>query len=196
MMTVSRLLKSWATPPASWPNASIFCDWRSCASSFLRLGDVQKSHHRADDGAIAANRIAPVFDREGRAVRPPEHLIIAVDPLAPSKRLDDGALFLRIRRAVGPGVVSQAMHILAQELIRIGVTQEPDTSRVGECALSLLIDLVNGLGNRIEQEADVFFSFASALSLVRATMICGRGDVSDHEQDSRCAGRSRRSEAR
>ncbi len=33
MMTVSRLLKSCATPPVSWPTASIFCAWRSCASA-------------------------------------------------------------------------------------------------------------------------------------------------------------------
>ena len=36
MMTVSRLLKSWAMPPASWPMASIFCDWRSRASLSCR----------------------------------------------------------------------------------------------------------------------------------------------------------------
>ena len=32
MITPSRLLKSWATPPASRPTASIFWAWRSCAS--------------------------------------------------------------------------------------------------------------------------------------------------------------------
>ena len=32
MMTVSRLLKSCATPPVSWPIASIFCDWRNASS--------------------------------------------------------------------------------------------------------------------------------------------------------------------
>ena len=31
-MPVSRLLKSCAIPPASWPTASIFCAWRSCSS--------------------------------------------------------------------------------------------------------------------------------------------------------------------
>ena len=36
LITVSRLLKSWATPPASWPIASIFCDCRSCASRCVR----------------------------------------------------------------------------------------------------------------------------------------------------------------
>ena len=33
---VSRLLKSCAMPPASWPIASIFCAWRSCSSSARR----------------------------------------------------------------------------------------------------------------------------------------------------------------
>ena len=36
MMAVRILLKSCATPPASEPMASIFCEWRSCSSSFLR----------------------------------------------------------------------------------------------------------------------------------------------------------------
>ena len=31
-MPVSRLLKSCAMPPVSWPTASIFCDWRSASS--------------------------------------------------------------------------------------------------------------------------------------------------------------------
>ena len=33
MMTVSRLLKSCAMPPVSWPIASIFCACASCALS-------------------------------------------------------------------------------------------------------------------------------------------------------------------
>ena len=35
-MAVSRLLKSCATPPASRPTASIFCDSRSCSSRCRR----------------------------------------------------------------------------------------------------------------------------------------------------------------
>src|SRR5258705_490357 len=35
-MAHSRLLKSWATPPASRPTASIFCDSRSWISSWRR----------------------------------------------------------------------------------------------------------------------------------------------------------------
>ncbi len=33
LIAVSRLLKSCATPPASWPTACIFWDWTNCASS-------------------------------------------------------------------------------------------------------------------------------------------------------------------
>ena len=36
MMMVSRLLKSCATPPVSWPIASIFCAWRSASSTRSR----------------------------------------------------------------------------------------------------------------------------------------------------------------
>ena len=36
MMVVSRLLKSWATPPARVPMASIFWAWRSWVSNLLR----------------------------------------------------------------------------------------------------------------------------------------------------------------
>ena len=35
-ITISRLLKSWATPPASRPTASIFCSCSFCASSARR----------------------------------------------------------------------------------------------------------------------------------------------------------------
>ena len=36
VMAVRVLLKSWATPPANRPMASIFCDWRSCSSRRFR----------------------------------------------------------------------------------------------------------------------------------------------------------------
>ncbi len=34
-MMVSRLLKSWAMPPVSWPRASIFWAWRMACSAVL-----------------------------------------------------------------------------------------------------------------------------------------------------------------
>jgi hypothetical protein len=40
MIGVSRLLKSWAMPPVSWPTASIFCAWRSASSALSALADL------------------------------------------------------------------------------------------------------------------------------------------------------------
>ncbi|MFT3916807.1 MAG: hypothetical protein QM704_22815 [Anaeromyxobacteraceae bacterium] len=43
MMPVRRLLKSWATPPASCPTASSFCDWRSCSSAARAASSASRS---------------------------------------------------------------------------------------------------------------------------------------------------------
>ena len=61
MITVSRLLKSWATPPASRPTASIFCACRSCSSSWrcsvmsaaVPTSDRPRRPRRRREGAIA-----------------------------------------------------------------------------------------------------------------------------------------------
>ena len=42
MITMSRLLKSWAMPPASRPTASIFWDWRSWSSSRRRSSSARR----------------------------------------------------------------------------------------------------------------------------------------------------------
>ena len=61
-ITVSRLLKSCATPPANCPTASIFCAWRSCSSSRLSLADV---HADADH----SGRLASVVTHDTARVR-------------------------------------------------------------------------------------------------------------------------------
>ena len=52
-MTVSRLLKSCATPPASWPIASILCAWRR-RSSLARSSDITRSRWIATPASCAA----------------------------------------------------------------------------------------------------------------------------------------------
>ena len=69
VMTVRMLLKSCATPPVSWPTASIFCDWRSCASAGDLVGQVADEcvEHVA---AQAAQRRDGDLDPELAAVAP------------------------------------------------------------------------------------------------------------------------------
>ena len=59
----SRLLKSCATPPASRPIASIFCDWRSCSSSCWTFGDVGENSVEVAD--------AVTFVSPGHAISQP-----------------------------------------------------------------------------------------------------------------------------
>ena len=85
MIGVSRLLKSWATPPVSWPIASSFCAWRSASSacrrsvmstasgtiamispSALRTGRMPKSNERQPIGRLTSSSRA-----DGRAARRP-----------------------------------------------------------------------------------------------------------------------------
>ena len=78
VMTVSRLLKSWAMPPVSWPTASIFCDWRSASSACSR-------------SAIAA------------ATRCLQRLVQLAQRLLGAPSLGD----LALRRLVEPGIVDR-----------------------------------------------------------------------------------------
>ena len=91
MITLSRLLKSWATPPASWPMASIFCDWRSWPSSFssaaaARLRSVMSMRHGQHRRAPAEGQAAGGdVDVEERPVLPAmPRLADRDDALAPA----------------------------------------------------------------------------------------------------------------
>jgi hypothetical protein len=84
-MTASRLLKSCAIPPVSWPTASIFCDWVSALTLVLMawlalararaeeqaLADLKREHAQGDDG----------LDREGDVDRIVADPAPGVEPL-------------------------------------------------------------------------------------------------------------------
>ena len=74
--TASRLLKSCAMPPVSWPMASIFCDWNKRRTGllerllrFLALGDIARDLGEADEVAVlVADRIDDHIGPEAGAV--------------------------------------------------------------------------------------------------------------------------------
>src|SRR5690349_13566358 len=80
-MTVSRLLKSWATPPASRPTASIFWACRSCSSSRSRSV-------MSREAPVQSARPVPEQLAEGRVVvdQPPGRV---ADPHPLLGRLDE-----------------------------------------------------------------------------------------------------------
>ena len=78
--TASRLLKSCATPPVSWPSDSIFCAWRSASSAFRR-----RSWSRRRSVTSYTNWYAPMRHAVAIAQRVVAHLVERGDP-APDPR--------------------------------------------------------------------------------------------------------------
>ena len=59
-MTVSKLLKSWAMPPVSWPSACILCAWRSWSSALAALADLDLQF-----GIGAGQRVGALLELRG-----------------------------------------------------------------------------------------------------------------------------------
>ena len=86
LMAVSRLLKSWATPPASRPTASIFCACRSCSSKPLVLGDVVGGAEEPDHDAVGPELGGGAnFDHARGAVRRQQAGLV-LEGVAPAHR--------------------------------------------------------------------------------------------------------------
>ena len=114
-----RLLKSWATPPVSWPSASSFCDCASCCLHLLELelglaafGDVAGDLGEADQPVSFADRVDDDAGPEERAVLAdaPAFLFVAALFLGNAQR----AGWLAVG-AVGIGV--EAGEVLPDDLL-------------------------------------------------------------------------------
>ena len=79
-MPASRLLKSCARPPVSWPTASIFCAWRS-ASSVFSSSEVRSVTRcsswsfRVRSMAMARSRSASTARRSSTSISTPGKLM-------------------------------------------------------------------------------------------------------------------------
>ena len=119
-------------------------------------GDIDKRDHRTQPPSVSAYRVGPVFGRKAGAIGTPEHLVVHMRPYAPLKRSVNGAVVHRIRRAVRPGVVHQLVHVFAQQVAGVGVSQQAGTGRIAEGAAAVEINAVNRLGRGIEQQPYLF----------------------------------------
>ncbi len=75
------------------------------------LGSIQKCDDRADGFASSENRMGPVFDREAGAIAAPEDFVIGMGVFAGPKRINNGALSYRERRAIGVRMMEQQMGV-------------------------------------------------------------------------------------
>ena len=75
------------------------------------------------------------------------------------KRFVTPALSFRNRRAVGPTVVDELMHVPAQEIIGRFVAEHSQTCRIAKCAIARIVQAKDGFRGRIEQQSNLLLTF-------------------------------------
>src|ERR1700733_45104 len=129
----------------------------------LALRNVDESHHRADHISTPVHGMRPVFARKAGAVATPDDFVVDVCAKSVPESPVDMALLRRIRHSIGAGVVHHGVHVLAQQLARLLVTQNSHARWTTKCAKALNIDTVNGLGNRIQNQTYQFATLSYLL---------------------------------
>src|SRR5712672_1720206 len=124
------------------------------------LGNVQESYDRAHNFSFLADWISPEFDRKAGAVGAPKDFVVRVNAFAISKGTGNIAIFFRIRRPVGVGMVNDAVQHLPNKILWPLMTEQPESSGIAERALSVPIDSINRFRRRIQYETESFFAFS------------------------------------
>ena len=106
LITVRRLLKSCAIPPASRPTASIFCDCLNCSSRFLR--SVRSIDTRTNPSTVpCSSRTGDVVSRAGKAL--PDLPCTRNSPVQLSPTTPRSKISLACSRRNGEGVSSSIL---------------------------------------------------------------------------------------
>ena len=89
--------------------------------------------------------------KERRPVLPPQHLAIQRHVIAAVRRVQQPALGLGQRRAVGPGVVHQVVHVATEDLRTVGEAEHAHRRLVEEPAAPFPIRQVDAVAQRVEK---------------------------------------------
>lgn len=92
-----------------------------------------------------------------------------------AKALHDRTLTGRITAPVYSGVMDEAMHILAKQVLFPLIPHQLQKDGIAKGALSISIQAVNRLGHGVQQQANVFLTVPQKL--------IGTGDIAGHAID-------------
>ena len=151
MIAVRTLLKSWATPPASWPTACIFWLWANCCSSARCVGDVEGVD---DHRFVLAGALLDRVDIDARARRRCRRCVASIGGMSPlpGDRRGEGRLELR---PVGLGdQVDQPLPVVALALDRAEDAQE---RRVGPADPAPPVERGDGHRRVVEEAGEAHF---------------------------------------
>jgi hypothetical protein len=135
----------------------------------LALRNVYECDHRTYNLLPSPLRMAPVFSRETRPIRPPKQLVVCMDSFSCARRLENSRLLDRQQFPVSRSLMNQRMHIPTEELVKMFILQRAEAGRVAKRAAALKINPINGLSGRIENQPEFVLAltqlcFGSSLS--------------------------------
>ncbi len=119
------------------------------------LADFHKRHHRAHRHAFFHHGVGPVFGWETAAVGAVQDLVLDMGADACAGGLLDAAVGGGKGAAVRSRMVNEAVHVLAEKVFHLGISQKAGTGRIAEHALAGQVDAVNRLGGRIQQQLEL-----------------------------------------
>ena len=160
LMPVSRLLKSCARPPVSWPTASIFCDWRSCSSIARLLAQIASDLCEADQLAgFVTDRIDDDAGPESRPVLADSPALCLEPPFVPGS-LESDARNLRLPVLLGV----EAREMLTHDLVG-GIALESLGAGIPAAYPSFRVEHVNGIvSDALDEQAEPLLARRSSSS--------------------------------
>ena len=120
--TVSRLLKSCATPEVSWPTASSRCIWRSVALDLFALLDLRQQL------AVGGGELGgALLDAQLQLLVQP--LAFVLPPAAAQPGLHDADQCRRVERPLEKGDIAEELHQLGRGGIALQAAAMPGQQR-------------------------------------------------------------------
>ena len=140
----------------------------------FEVGHVAEGNHGAHQLVALPDGDAGVLGREAGTVLTPQHLVVHAVDLPRRVGQEHWAFLQRIIRAIGPGVMNQAMHPAPDEILR-RPAQHPGASGVQERDPALGVDAEDALAHRLQQQPAALFRHAQLGFGRLACLLCAQG---------------------
>jgi hypothetical protein len=158
-MMVSRLLKSCAMDPVSWPTTSIFCDCTQLGVPRLALRDVGEGDDGAHDDPVPQHRVGAVSSagklvpsaRQSASSSRRTGVVLAAGPKNRGSPRGVGA-------AVAAAVVDQRVNVAPEQLLLVPVTEHPQGGPIDEGALAAGVHAEDAFTGRCQDQGQLILA--------------------------------------
>ncbi len=120
----------------------------------LPPGDVQEGDHGADDFALLADGVRPIFDWKVCPIGAPEDFFVRMNAFALPQRNRDLTRLFEVGCAVGMRVVHHHVSIPAEKIISFSMAQQAHCGRIAKRDISIAIDSKDRLRSGIQKQTN------------------------------------------